>query len=248
MVEEVVEFNGTRITEREAFPPSEPRNGSGYFYVTLNAEICLTRASSPVLDAVISDDRTRVSVDGQWILWGLKRKYPNTLIRKLAGSDLIYRLADHCARSGRRLLLLGSSELNNAEAVAALKRRYPPIDIAGYSPPLFDAGSGADDPVRLLIRERISQVRPDFIVCGFGTPKEEEWAWPERDWLDAAGVKGTFFLGGAIDFASGRVRRAPVVWQRAGLEGVYRVIQQPRRLGRFLKVLRLLPMLAAGRY
>jgi N-acetylglucosaminyldiphosphoundecaprenol N-acetyl-beta-D-mannosaminyltransferase len=248
MVKHSIEFNGTSITELRDFPPPSPSPGSGYFYVTLNAEISLTRSTSEALDQVISSPRTRVSVDGQWILWALKRKYPNVIIEKLAGSDLIFRLADHCGETGQRLLLLGSSEKKNSAAVEALKLRCPAALINGYSPPMFDAKKSEGESVRQLIRDRIATVQPDFIICGFGTPKEEEWAWPEREWLDAHGVIGTLFLGGAIDFASGAVHRAPPAWQRVGLEGVYRVIQQPRRFVRFLKVLRLLPRLATGRY
>jgi N-acetylglucosaminyldiphosphoundecaprenol N-acetyl-beta-D-mannosaminyltransferase len=248
MAQQLIEFNGTPITETRDFPPPRSPHGSGYFYVTLNAEISLMRSTSEALDHVISSPRARVSVDGQWILWALKRKYPDVFIEKLAGSDLIFRLADHCCETGRRLLLLGSSEKNNSAAVDALKLRYPTAFIDGYSPPMFIPDKYEGESVRQLIRERIVTVQPDFIICGFGAPKEQQWAWPEREWLDANGVIGTFFFGGAIDFASGALPRAPRALQRAGLEGVYRVIRQPRRFVRFLKVLRLLPRLAAGRY
>jgi N-acetylglucosaminyldiphosphoundecaprenol N-acetyl-beta-D-mannosaminyltransferase len=248
MAEQRIEFNGTPITETKGFPPPPSPSGSGYFYVTLNAEISLTRSTSEALNRVISSPRTRVSVDGQWILWALRRKYPHTQIEKLSGSDLIFRLVDYCGATGQRLLLLGSSEKNNRAAVYVLKQRYTTASIEGYSPPMFDAKQPEGAGVRQLIRDHIAAVRPDFIICGFGTPKEEEWAWPEREWLDSHGVIGTFFLGGAIDFASGAVPRAPPAWQTAGLEGVYRVIRQPRRLMRFLKVLRLLPCLVTGRY
>ncbi len=247
MTNEVVEFAGVRITESATFPPA-PISGRCYFYVTLNAEISLLRESSDDLQQMLQLPQTRVSVDGQWILWALRRKYPSVRLEKLSGSDLIYRLADHCNNSASKLLLLGGAQGSNANAVRRLLERFPYAVIAGYSPPLWEPGQPIEEEVRRQIRERISSFKPQYIICGLGAPKEQAWAWPERDWLDKQGVNGTFFFGGAIDFVSGSVRRAPVLWQRVGLEGLYRVIQQPKRFMRLIKVLRVLPLIATGRY
>jgi N-acetylglucosaminyldiphosphoundecaprenol N-acetyl-beta-D-mannosaminyltransferase len=239
-----IRFDGVRITELQSFPPEE----TGYFYVTLNAEIALLRSSSTALQQVLSLPTTRVSVDGQWIAWALRRKYPGVPIAKLSGSDLVYRLADYCNETGSRLFLLGSSAENNRNAVQRLREQRPEMLISGYAPPAFDPSSVAGDAVREAVREQLESFRPRYLVCCLGTPKEQTWALLEREWLDSLKVEGTFFFGGAIDFVSGSLRRAPEFWQRVGLEGLYRVIQQPRRFGRLLKVLRVLPALATGRY
>jgi len=243
-----VAFGTVRITELAGFPPAPPPAGGCYFYLTLNAEISLAAASSDTLHRLVESPRLRVSVDGQWILWALRRKYAHIEIQKLAGSDLIYRLAEHCHEGGRRLLLLGGAEAPNTEAVRRLRARFPAARIEGFSPPWFDPRSADWHDVRGLIRERIEAVVPDYIVCGLGAPKEQAWALDEADWLEARQVTGVFFFGGAIDFASGHLRRAPLAWQRVGMEGLHRVLQQPRRWRRLLKVLRILAVIASGRY
>jgi N-acetylglucosaminyldiphosphoundecaprenol N-acetyl-beta-D-mannosaminyltransferase len=84
-------------------------------------------------------------------------------------------------------------------------------------------------------------------VLGLGAPKEQRFALRCGAALDGK-VRGLLCFGGAIDMASGAVRRAPRLIQCVGLEGLYRVWQQPARLGRLLRVLRVLPMLALGKY
>ena len=99
-----IRFGAIPITETGAFPPAPAPHC--WVYVTVNAEIALsTRAGST---AQVSA-RARISVDGQWLWWALRRKYPGRAPAKLSGSDLIHVLARHCARKGQRLLLLGSA-------------------------------------------------------------------------------------------------------------------------------------------
>lgn len=247
MINEALQFDEIRITELRSFPPS-PILGRCYFYVTLNAEISLLKKSNEALRQFLCLPETRVSVDGQWILWALRRKYPRETLEKLSGSDLIYRLAEHCDTFASRLLLLGGTKNNNAEAVRALRLRSPDAVVYGFSPPMLEQASSTETDVREQIREQIALFKPHYIICCLGTPKEQVWAWPEREWLDQQGVIGTFFFGGAIDFVSGALRRAPALWQRFGLEGLYRVIQQPKRFMRLVRVLRVLPAIITGRY
>lgn len=240
-------FGSVRISETAGFPPSVP-SGECVVYVTLNAEIALLARDSPRFLEILTASTTRVSVDGQWVLWGVRRKYPHVPVEKLSGSDLIFRLAAHCASHGEKLALLGSSVHSNAAAVARLRHVHPGLHIEGLSPPQFAIDQMTGDAVRAPIQAWIRKVRPLYVVVGFGTPKEVFWASSEVDLLRREGVVAVFCFGGAIDFASGSVRRAPVKWQRLGLEGVYRTMQQPQRWGRFLRVLRLLPTLITGRY
>lgn len=240
-------FYGVRITETDAFPPVVA-HGDCIGYVTLNAEIALLAREDSQFKALLNSPKVRVSVDGQWVLWGLRRKYRGVAFEKLSGSDLIFRLALHCAEQGERLALLGSSAENNAAAVARLRERHPGLQVEGLSPPHFTIEGLDDEQVSQPARAWIREVRPRHVVLGLGTPKEEYWLAHELDWLRGNGVAAVFCFGGAIDFASGTVPRAPVSWQRLGLEGVYRVLRQPRRLMRFLRVLRILPSLITGRY
>jgi exopolysaccharide biosynthesis WecB/TagA/CpsF family protein len=242
---EPMRFGAFTITETLNFPP--PRETVCWAYVTLNAEIALSLPEQPALQGLLKTSRARVSVDGQWIWWALRRKYPEHPLLKLSGSDLIHRIAAHCAQRGQRLMLLGSSACANEQALQSLRSRWPGLEIAGYAPPHYRVGEHSEGEMMALSLAAIRAQAPQYVVLGLGAAKEHRFAAlaaPELDGL----VYGLLCFGGAIDMASGQVRRAPAAWQRLGLEGVYRVLQQPARAGRFLRVLRVLPRLALKAY
>jgi N-acetylglucosaminyldiphosphoundecaprenol N-acetyl-beta-D-mannosaminyltransferase len=238
-------FGGVAVTELKDFPP--PATAQCWIYVTLNAEIALGAAESEALQHIVRQGRARVSVDGQWIWWALRLKYPRQTVCKLSGSDLIYRLAEHCQRQGQRLLLLGSDERNNATAVARLRQAWPALHVAGFAPPAFRAGSAGEVAATVESLKAIHALRPDFVVLGLGARKEHRMAERLAPGLDGE-VTGLLCFGGAIDLASGHERRAPRWLQQVGLEGLFRVLQRPRRLPRLLRVTRILPTLLLRRY
>lgn len=238
-------FGAVPITETTCFPPAPSRHC--WIYLTLNAEIALSVPTNRTLRDLVHQERARVSVDGQWLWWALRRKYPDRTLCKLAGSDLIYRLAGHCARQQHRLLLVGSAPAINAQAVMRLRRLHPGLAIAGFAPAAYRPGSIDEDAAIAGTQQAVAAFEPDYVVLGLGAGKEQRMSARLAPLLDGQ-VTGLLCFGGAIDMASGRVRRAPRWMQRSGLEGLYRVWQQPARLLRLLRVLRVLPSLAAGRY
>jgi N-acetylglucosaminyldiphosphoundecaprenol N-acetyl-beta-D-mannosaminyltransferase len=242
-------FGEVPITETATFPPQPAAADAPecWVYVTLNAEIALSLPSSPWLRRLVHEPRARVSVDGQWLWWALRRKYPQQPLAKLAGSDLIHQLAEHAQREGRRLLLVGSTPQANGQAVLRLRQRWPGLQVAGYSPRHYALDSRGEARATGETLAAIEAWQADYVVLGLGASKEHRMAERIAPLLDGR-VLGVCCFGGAIDMAGGLVRRAPVWAQRAGLEGPYRVWQQPARLLRFMRVLRLLPLLAARSY
>lgn len=238
-------FAGFPITETTSFPPAPAAHC--WTYVTLNAEIALSWPDSPALRQLAGSPRARFSIDGQWLWWALRRKYPQQALRKLSGSDLIHTLASHCHEQGLRLLLLGSTPALNARAVHALQQPRPGLAVAGYAPPQRGPELAGREALRTDALSAIAAFQPDYVVLGFGAAKEHALAQAIAPALDGR-VRGLLCFGGAIDLASGRVRRAPRWCQAIGLEGPYRVWQQPQRLGRLLRVLRILPLLVRGSY
>jgi exopolysaccharide biosynthesis WecB/TagA/CpsF family protein len=233
------------ITETQHFPPAP--GPQCWAYVTLNAEISLSLPHSPALQSLLKSPRARVSVDGQWLWWGLRRKYPHQTLVKLPGSDLIHDIAAYCARHGQRLLLLGSSARANAGAVHSLRQRWPELDVAGFSPSHYQLGHASEAAMQSEALAAIHAFSPHFVVLGLGAQKEHHFASQLAPALDGL-VTGLLCFGGAIDLISGEVKRAPRLWQQVGLEGLYRVLQQPSRLMRLFKVLRVLPVLVMRAY
>jgi exopolysaccharide biosynthesis WecB/TagA/CpsF family protein len=238
-------FGEFMVTETTAFPP--PPGPCCWVYVTLNAEIVLDAPRNAGLMALRESSRLRTSIDGQWLWWALRRKYPHRPLAKLSGSDLIHQVADLCEQNHQRLFLLGSSAKRNDKAVQVLRQRHPKLRVAGYAPAHYEPGGRGQRHVMDDIRGRLKAFRPDYVVLGLGAFKEHHLAATLAPLLDGQ-TRALLCFGGAIDMLSGEVQRAPVLWQRCGLEGLYRVWQQPQRLGRLLRVLRVLPRLVLGQY
>jgi N-acetylglucosaminyldiphosphoundecaprenol N-acetyl-beta-D-mannosaminyltransferase len=239
-------FGAVPITETGVFPP--PNAAHCWVYLTLNAEIALSMSSNPSLHELLRLPRARVSIDGQWLWWALRRKYPTRALIKLSGSDLVYELAALCARRQQRLLLLGSTPEVNALAVRRLRDLHPELAVCGFSPPSYRLGraehAGAAEAAAL---HAIEAHRPDYVVLGLGAEKEQRLALRLSPLLDGR-VTGMLCFGGAIDMVSGEVRRASPWMRSLGVEALYRVCQQPRRLPRLVRVLRILPRLVARDY
>ena len=238
-------FGAFPVTETGAFPPS--KEPDCWVYVTLNAEIALSLSGNRGLSSLLDSHRLRLSVDGQWLWWGLRRKYPKRPLRKLSGSDLIYDIARHCAARGERLLVLGGRPDVNAQAAAALAAHAPGLQVTGAEMPFYDGHEDVLPLAHAIALGIIKTCQPDYVVLGLGACKEHQLAAALAPLLDNR-VTGLLCFGGAIDIAGGAYRRAPLAWQRAGLEGLYRVWQDPGRALRLLRVLRILPRLARGDY
>jgi N-acetylglucosaminyldiphosphoundecaprenol N-acetyl-beta-D-mannosaminyltransferase len=211
------------------------------FLVTLNSEVLLFTQKNQKFKNIINDKNTIVTIDGQWILFALKRKYGNIHLVKNSGSDLIYSIADEVAHHNQRLLILGSSEDSNKKAVEKLQELTGYKNIFGYSPPF--SNYPFSEEFNHKTRDIISEIKPNIIILAFGVPKQEFWAEENREFLENMGVKYITFFGGAVDMVAGKVKRAPKILQKLGLEGIYRVILEPHRLKRFIKTLKIIPMI-----
>jgi len=244
---EPLRFGAFAITETIQFPP--PRQPQCWVYVTLNAEIALSLRSSPGLRDLIQSQRVRISVDGQWILWALRRKYPARTVRKLAGSELIYTLAEHCSRQKQRLFLLGASTASNGRAMQALQSRWPGLQVSGYAMRPFAAGQACETEALADSLRAIRVAGTDYVVLALDPSKQYRFATLLARELDSI-TSGVLCFGGAIDMASGQVRRAPRWCQTCGLESIYRVLREPSptRLRRWLKMTLILPLIVTGCY
>jgi N-acetylglucosaminyldiphosphoundecaprenol N-acetyl-beta-D-mannosaminyltransferase len=160
--------------------------------------------------------------DGVGLLWAA-RWLGQSLPERVAGSDLIYRIAERAARLGWRLYLLGAAEGVAQKAAEALQARSPGLVVAGVY-----AGSPRVEDEDVII-ERVRAARPDVLLVAYGAPAQDKWIARHRERL---GVPVSMGVGGAFDFVAGAVRRAPRWLQRLGLEWLHRLVQQPWRARR----------------
>jgi N-acetylglucosaminyldiphosphoundecaprenol N-acetyl-beta-D-mannosaminyltransferase len=121
--------------------------------------------------------------------------------------------------------LLGAGPGVAERAAANIHARWPHVRVVGtYSPPF---GFEKDESETAAILRRIDAARPDVLVVGLGAPKQELWVAKHRERIAA---KVSLCVGATIDFLAGEVRRAPRWMQRSGLEWLYRLLCEPRRL------------------
>jgi N-acetylglucosaminyldiphosphoundecaprenol N-acetyl-beta-D-mannosaminyltransferase len=179
------------------------------------------------------DDDTRDAVlgcslalpDGQPLVWAMRALGHEA--SRVYGPDLMARYCERSARTGTRMYLYGGRNQGALVQLALnLRQRYPGVKIVGgYSPPFRDLTEEERDWV---IRD-INACGADVVWVGIGQPKQERWMADFRDRLDAPVLVG---VGAAFDFHAGLVPQAPDWMQRMGLEWLFRLAHEPRRLWR----------------
>lgn len=165
--------------------------------------------------------------DGIGILLA-SRIHGGNIRERVTGSDIFWGLSKslNLAR-GYRVFFLGSTETNLASIRERMRADFPNITVAGvYSPP-FKSEFSADDNERMV--SAVNDAQPDVLWVGMTAPKQEKWIFQNRHELQAKVIGA---IGAVFDFYTGNVKRPHPLFQRAGLEWLPRLIQEPCRLWR----------------
>ena len=170
-----------------------------------------------------------VTADGMPIVWASKLlQIP--LKERVTGADLVPRLAEEAAKRQKPLYFLGGRGDVGQKAAEVLKGPYPELKVAGvYSPFVHVEGEAiaeAEDGDETIV-ERINRSGADILLIGFGNPKQEVWFDRNRDKLT---IPVSIGIGGTYEFIVGSVARAPEWMQRLGMEWLFRITQDPKRL------------------
>jgi N-acetylglucosaminyldiphosphoundecaprenol N-acetyl-beta-D-mannosaminyltransferase len=163
--------------------------------------------------------------DGMPMVWA-GRFVGFSEIGHVRGADLMLGVLARAEERGWSSYFYGGAEGVPELLVNALRLQFPRLVVAGcYSPP-FRALTPEEDAV---IIDRINGTTPDLVWVGLSTPKQERWMAAHRDQLGAAALLG---VGAAFDMHAGKVRKAPAILQNSGLEWLFRLVSEPRRLWR----------------
>jgi N-acetylglucosaminyldiphosphoundecaprenol N-acetyl-beta-D-mannosaminyltransferase len=164
-----------------------------------------------------------VEPDGMPLVWLGRRS--GVHVERVCGPDVLPAVAEQGVALNRSHYFYGGAAGVPEQLASRLQKRFPGLRVAGtYSPPFRDLSAEEDRE----IVARINAARPDYIWVGLGAPKQDLWVAAHRDALDAPVLLA---VGAAFDFHAGTRRRAPRWMQRAGVEWVYRLLSEPRRLG-----------------
>ena len=146
---------------------------------------------------------------------------------RIAGWDLFVYEMEKLNRVGGKVMFLGSSDAVLNLIRQRVAEKYPKIEVDTYSPPYKPEFSDEENEAMI---SAINRSNPDLLWIGMTAPKQEKWAYTHLDRLDVHCHIGT--IGAVFDFFAGTVKRAPERWQRAGLEWLYRLLSEPRRMWR----------------
>ena len=163
--------------------------------------------------------------DGQPVRWALNLLHSARLTDRVYGPTLMLDLCARCARDGVPIYLYGSTALVLRSLHQKLTERFPALHIAGAEPSKFRRISPVE---KKEIVARIRESGAKLVFVGLGCPRQEVWAYEFRDALSMPVVA----VGAGFDFHAGTLPQAPRAMQNAGLEWLYRLIQEPRRLWR----------------
>jgi len=216
-------FSKMSMDETVRFLTNAIRQKRRTHVITGNPIMVMAALDDPVFYKAM-DEADLIVPDGAGVVWAA-RYVGEPVAERVAGFDLMHKLLETGALEGWAAYLLGTTDDAVREASRRLQERYPGVRIVGCRDGFF--GPDEDEEVVAEIR----RLAPDMLFVARGLNTQEPWI---AKYKDALGVPVMMGVGGSLDIAAGRLKRAPVLWQRLGLEWLYRLIKQPSRFGRML--------------
>lgn len=187
----------------------------------VNAAKMVNMRRNPALgEAVLGADL--ILADGMSVVWAC-RVLGRPLPERVPGIDLMDRLLEEGRHRGYRVYCLGATAEVLDAAIAKMEVDHPGVQIVGRQHGYFKPAEEE------AVAQRIAEARPDILFVAMTSPKKEEFL---GRWSRVMGVPVCHGVGGSFDVLAGKVKRAPAIWQRFGMEWLYRVVQEPRRMWR----------------
>jgi N-acetylglucosaminyldiphosphoundecaprenol N-acetyl-beta-D-mannosaminyltransferase len=197
-------------------------SGLPHQHVVLNVDKLVKASNDEGLRRIINDCAL-VNVDGMPVVWA-SRLLGKPLKERVAGIDLFEALMQRAGERGWRVFLLGARDEVVGAARAMYERKYPALTIAGHR-----HGYWKGEQEEAAVVEQIRSSRADVLFVAISSPKKEQFLGRYQAEMKIPFAMG---VGGSFDVAIGKVRRAPLWMQKAGLEWFFRFLQEPRRMFR----------------
>ena len=194
------------------------KNHSGQV-VTINPEMM----SNPELTNIVNSSEL-VIPDGIGVEIGLKLTGHN--VKRIPGISFSYRIIEECSKDKKSIALIGAKPEVIEKTVINLKKDFQDLNIVYIQDGYFK------DEQKVL--GELKEKQPRLILCALGSPKQELFIKKAKEYLPSSLFIG---VGGSFDVWSGTVERAPEIWQKIGLEWLYRTIREPKRFKRIFPTL-----------
>lgn len=187
-------------------------------------------ATHLIMEAWRSDELRRrinrfdiVTPDGQPVRWALNLLGKAGLTDRVYGPDLTIRLCERASKEKIKIFLYGSTEEVISKLETRLKKKIPALKISGVQPSRFRSATEDEDNQDI---EKINASGAGLCFVGLGCPRQENWAYEHLGKVNAVMI----CVGAAFDFHAGTLAQAPSWMQKRGLEWLFRLIKEPRRL------------------
>ena len=195
--------------------------GNPQYLCVVNAAKTVAASRDARLRSVI-EGAALVTADGMSVVWAA-RAVGQSLKARVTGIDLFEHLITYAAERGRSVFFLGARDESVRGVVDRFTRAHPTLKVAGWRDGYFGQAENA------AVTETIRRSAAEMLFVAMGSPAQEYWI---AENLGRTGARFAMGVGGSFDHLSGRQRRAPRWMQRAGLEWLYRLLREPRRLWR----------------
>lgn len=236
----ILGVNFSDITRNEALETVEQFLSKDKFHyiVTPNPEIVLKAHKDKKYKTILNNADLSIA-DGTGIIKAA-RFLKTPLKAKITGTDLAIDLMPIAEKKNYKIFLLGSSAEVNAMTEQVLSYKHPNIQIVGADPgPEFQLSDLKKPGKFAQIIEKINRSGADILLVAFGAPKQEYFIDTFKNQLN---VRLAIGIGGAFDYISGNVTRAPYLMRQLGLEWLFRLIVQPSRIGRIFQAVIIFPL------
>lgn len=172
----------------------------------------------------VYDEADVVTADGVPVIWASKLlKKP--LKEKISGSDIFSEIGGHLEKKQHRIFFLGAGPGIADSAAKKLKKEYPKMNIVGSYSPSYGFEKNEEENYKII--QMIQESKADILFVGLGAPKQEIWI---HNNYKKYNVPVSIGVGATFDFLSGNVKRAPKIFQKIGMEWLWRLCSEPKRL------------------
>ena len=215
------------VTMQEALQAIDTliKENKAVYVVTPNVDHIVQLETNKELQEIYAN-ASLILTDGKPLMW-IAKWYGTPIKEKISGSDLFPLLCEMAAEKGYKMFFLGAAEGVAAKAAENLKNRCNGLQVVGtYSPPFgFEKNPKEIEKIKLMIND----AKPDILIVGLGCPKQEKIIY---HYCKELGVPISFGLGASFDFEAGNIKRAPKWMADHGLEWLFRITQDPRRMAK----------------
>ena len=195
------------------------------YVVTPNVDHIVQLETNKELQDVYAN-ASLILADGKPLIW-IAKWYGTPIKEKISGSDLFPLLCDMAAKKGYKMFFLGAAEGVAAKAAENLAKRCEGLQVVGTYSPAYGFEKNPEEMNK--IKAMIKKAKPHILIVGLGCPKQEQFMYHHCEEL---GVPISFGLGASFDFEAGNIKRAPKWMADHGLEWLFRITQDPKRMAK----------------